>query len=175
MMRAQVSTEYILVAAMIMMLLLPGIYLFYSYSHRSTAKIGNAQLDKFGRDILRTAESVYYMGNPARMTIEGQLPDKILDINASIDWNNGVNELVFIRDVDSKRSEYVYSSAVNINGSFFERDKRPGIKKVHLEAFKTEDGIPFVFINFGGRCPSSDDYNLRDDGMTTALLMYLTP
>jgi hypothetical protein len=173
-MRAQVSVEYMLVTAIIMMMVLPAAYLFYSYSQRSTEQISDSQLEKLGNEIINNAERVYYMGDPARITIQGRLPDKIQGIDASIDWDKGVNELVFVRQAGGKQSEYVYVSAVNINGSFFERDLSRGVKKIHLEAYTYErteqiDGedavtrTPFVFINFGGRCPASKIYDLNSD------------
>ncbi|MBU3941515.1 MAG: hypothetical protein KKF74_01235 [Nanoarchaeota archaeon] len=42
--KAQASMEYLLVAGLITLVILPSIYIFYSYSHRSNEEIARAWL-----------------------------------------------------------------------------------------------------------------------------------
>ena len=62
--KAQASMEYLLVAGLIILVILPSIYIFYSYSHRSNVEISQSQLNKVGRGIVDAAEEVYYLGEP---------------------------------------------------------------------------------------------------------------
>ena len=53
--KAQVSMEYLLVAGLITLVILPSIYIFYSYSHRSNQEIAQSQVNRFGTQIIDAA------------------------------------------------------------------------------------------------------------------------
>src|SRR3989338_9153645 len=110
--KAQVAMEYMLVLALILIVIVPATYVFYTYSQSSVRQIDEAQLTRFGQDIITTAENVYYLGSPSAIVVEGQMPSNVRDIKVISDISQGVNELVFYVDRDSKLTETVFSSQV---------------------------------------------------------------
>ena len=54
--KAQAATEYLLIGGLIILIILPAIYVFYSYSHQSNLEMKQSQLNKVGTDIVDLAE-----------------------------------------------------------------------------------------------------------------------
>lgn len=174
--RGQAALEYAMVVTVVGVLLLPAVYLFFHYAKGSTEQIDQAQLDKLGRDIVATAEKVYYLGPPSRILIETRMPDKVLNISIQKYMPTGINVLIFNVTVTGVGVQsFAYDSRVNINGTFggalAERSVSPGIQQINIEAYEQPlpDGsvIPFAHINFGGRCPRSTTYDYNTDGSFT--------
>ncbi len=171
--RGQAAFEYMLTAAVVGIMILPAAYLFLKYSQSSADQIDKAQLDKLGRDIVATAERVYFQGPPSRTELEARLPKNVLNVSIIGKWNTGTQELVMLAGGANGVAEFPYPSKVNINGSFsgglFNITTSAGIKNIEIEAYETEPGsgggtTSFVLINFGGRCPRSSVYDLNKDG-----------
>lgn len=134
--RAQAAIEYLLVGAMVTLIILPTMYIFYAYSQRSNEEIRQSQLSKVGTDIVDVAEQVYYLGEPSKVTIDEVMPEGVIGIEI---WEN--QELVFfLKD----GSEISFRSKVNITtnqhcigrcyGTFTERFHSPGLKSIIIEA-----------------------------------------
>lgn len=172
--KGQAAFEYILVAAVIGIMIIPAAYLFFSYSHSSADQIDKAQLDQLGRNIVAEAEKVYYQGPPSRTELEARMPPNVLNISIIGDWNTGTQELLIKSGGPNGVSEFTYPSKVNIKGSFngSMRDISvgAGIKKIEIEAYETSGGTSFVNVNFGGRCPPSVVYDFNTDGQFTAAI-----
>lgn len=127
-----------MVVAVITVIVIPTIWIFYSYSQSSTTQLRTSQVEKIGNDIVNNAEKVYYMGVPSKITLEETMPDGVKNITIISDWaaTPPINELVFYVKSDGKISEAVFSSKVNINGTFSLEAFSQGVKKVVLEAKK---------------------------------------
>jgi len=137
--KAQASMEYLLVAGMITLVILPSIYIFYSYSHRSNQEIAQSQINRFGTQIIDAAEKVYYLGGPSKTTLDLTMPDGVRNMEI---WCN--KELVFFL---ADGSDISFKSVVNITTNitandasgrccynFTKRDYSPGLKHVIVEA-----------------------------------------
>jgi hypothetical protein len=74
---AQVSMEFIMVIALSMMILLPGIYLFRNYAFESSDQITTARLNEVSNIILMKAKKMYYYGPPSKSTIELDMPPQL--------------------------------------------------------------------------------------------------
>jgi len=145
--KAQAAIEYLLVGAMVTLVILPTMYIFYGYSQRSNEEIRQSQLNKVGTDIVDVAEQVYYLGEPSKVTIDAAMPEGVIGIEI---WRN--QEVVFFLQ---DGSEIAFKSKVNITtnqncidrcyGSFTERFYSPGLKSIIIEA--KED---HVFIREAG-------------------------
>lgn len=171
--KGQAAFEYILVAAVIGLMILPAAYLFFRYSHSSADQIDKAQLDQLGRNIVAAAEKIYFEGPPSRTELEARMPKNVLNVSVIGNWNTGTQELVIISAGPNGVAEFPYPSKVNINGSFngslHEISVGAGIKKVSIEAYETQTdssgwSTSFVNINFGGRCPVSTVIDYNEDG-----------
>ena len=176
--RGQAAFEYMLIAVVIGIMILPAAYLFYRYSQSSAEQIDKAQLDKLGREMVTTAEKVYYQGPPSRTELEARMPKGILNLSIRGNWGTGAQALMIKAITEQTITEFPYSSKVNINGSFngslYEVTIGAGLKKISIEAYEapadpnTGQAITFVHINFGGRCPRSIVYDFNTDGSITA-------
>ncbi len=170
----QASFEYILVAAVIGLTVLPAAYLFYRYSFSTADQIDKAQMDKLGRDLAATAEKIYYQGAPSRTELEARMPKGILNVSIIGEWGKQ-NQMLILRakSAEGPDTDYPYPVKVNVNGTFnaslYDATVGAGIKKINVEAYETPPGpqgatTSFVFINFGGRCPLSVTYDFDHDG-----------
>ena len=136
--RAQAAMEYLLVGAMVTLVIIPTMYIFYGYSQRSNEEVRQSQLNKVGTDIVDVAEQVYYLGEPSKVTIDEVMPEGIIGIEV---WRN--KEVVFFLQ---DGSEIAFKSKVNITtnkhcigrcyGNFTERFYSPGLKNIIIEAKK---------------------------------------
>ncbi len=146
--RGQASMEYILVAALVLLILLPTTYFFMKNTQRQSTELSLSKLDKLGRMIVTNAETVFFQGIPAKLTLEGDIPDNVVDILILNNWTTTpeINQLIFIYRSEGKEQELVYDSRVNINGSFNQRSWSQGHKTIVLTANKTSNGIPFVWV-----------------------------
>jgi len=84
-----------------------------------------------GNDIVNAAESVYYMGNPARLTLVETMPTGIKLIHIESNWTKDINELVFQFFSGENVS---FFCNVNINESFNNASFTQGIKKIVLDS-----------------------------------------
>ncbi len=137
--KAQASMEYLLVAGLIMLVILPSIYIFYSYSHRSNQEIAQSQVNRFGTQIIDAAEEIYYLGGPSKTTLDLTMPNGVRNMEI---WCN--QELIFFL---ADGSELGFKSKVNITTNitsddasgrrcynFTKEDYSPGLKNVIVEA-----------------------------------------
>ncbi len=136
-MKAQSALEYLMVVALTLMIIVPTTYLFYSYSKQSTDQLIYPQINGIGREIISTAESVYYSGEHSRIVMDINMPEKVNDVYIlderelvfEIEGESGNNEMVFFSDVNitsDSDSCTTVKCYVNISSS--------GIKKVKIES-----------------------------------------
>ncbi len=135
--RAQASMEYLMVAGLVLLVILPSIYLFYRYSHSSEKEIAKSQIDNMGKKIIDAAEDVYYLGGQSKTTLDLTIPKGVKNMEI---WCN--QNLVFLTE---DGSEISFSSRVNITSDeylggpkvcygFNQSSYSPGSKKVILSA-----------------------------------------
>ncbi len=171
--QGQVAMEYLMISGIIAVALLPALYLFYNSAQKSSENVNLAQLDKMGKDIVSTAEKIYYQGPPSRTIIEARMPNGVRNISV---WNIlSKNAYVLIFNISNPGptiQPYIYDSGVGIagmfQGSYYNLTTTPGTKKISIEAYQTSaagDGA-FTFINFGGRCPRAITYDYDDNGQS---------
>ncbi|GEM_PF-1075948 len=162
--RAQAATEYAMVAAFALLIIIPSTYFFYSYSHSAQQRINEAQLTKLGRDIMNNAESIYYLGYPSQITLEEQMPADIRHISVYRDWNKKVNELNFQYYSGNGYSENSFPSRINIMGFFENTSWTEGTKNVRIFASRNNTGAPYVLVTFTGDCAFQDSYDSDGNG-----------
>jgi len=139
--------EYIMVAAFITMVIIPTTFLFYTYASDSSEEIDRAQVDKFGRDVVATAETVYFLGYPSRIVIEERLPKNVVSV--SVDHDATTDVYLFAIAVRSKVgiSNFTFPTTAKIMGVFSDEGINFGQKKVRIYAGPNIDNNPFVAIN----------------------------
>lgn len=107
--KGQSSLEYLLIVALTFAIIVPTTFLFYSYSKESGQEIIDAQITKIGRDLVNTAESIFYSGLGSKTVLNVNVPEKITNA-VIIDGR----ELVFNVTADFGVSEIVFFSNVNL-------------------------------------------------------------
>jgi len=136
--KGQASTEYLMVAAIAMVVIFPIIFFFSDKASESIVVVVDSQITDIGNSIVDNSEIVYYQGVPARVTIERTFPDGIANITIL-----GDQELVFTL---YPRKELVFVSAIPIRGDFGDLQHSPGRKRIRLTA-DNDAGDDYVNIS----------------------------
>jgi len=110
--KAQAATEYLLIGGLIILIILPAIYVFYSYSHQSNLEMKQSQLNKVGTDIVDLAEKIYYLGEPSKVTLDATIPEGVVGMEIWGDHEN--KELVFFLN---DGTQIPFKSNVNITSN----------------------------------------------------------
>ena len=104
--RGQISLEYLIVVAFVVfaVIVILGVSLFYTSSAQDQIKI--SQLSAFANKITSSAESVYYAGEPSKVTITAYLPSGVQNVQIAADsliftivTSGGTNVIAFESDV----------------------------------------------------------------------------
>lgn len=108
--RGQISVEYLLVVGLttIVVIFLLAISDYYSREVENT--INTNQIDRIAKEIVDTAESMYYFGEPSKTTIKLFIPKGIEEINVSN------NELNFRVRTQNGVTDMFYRSSVPLQG-----------------------------------------------------------
>ncbi len=109
---AQSAIEYLMIIAFTFAIIIPTIYLFFSYSRESTAQLSDFQINSIGRNIITTAESIYYSGEHSKTVLEFNMPENVYNMSIL-----GNRELVFGLETGNGRSDLVFFSAVNLTSN----------------------------------------------------------
>lgn len=109
--RAQVAMEYMIIVGFVAVLTLPLVIIFQTHSRETTAEITSAQIYQISKRISDAAETVFYLGEPSRLTIKTYFPGNINSVSI------GNNEIVFdVRTVGSSDEIVVYTP-INVSGN----------------------------------------------------------
>lgn len=135
-MKAQSALEYLTIIAIVFVIIVPTVYLFYSYSRQSMEQSVYSQVGEIGRALLNNAKSVYYSGEHSKVVIEAYLPDNIQD--TYLLYNR---ELVFEIEAGSGDNEMIFFSDINLTSGSCDSGRcnlsdlaSSGTKKIKLEA-----------------------------------------
>jgi hypothetical protein len=109
--RGQVSVEYILILSFVLAIIIPGAIFFYQYSQTSVSNVASVQYERFGQEMLMTALSSAAQGDGSWLTLDGNLPDGLMDINVT---GSDDDELVFTYQTSVGRTQSIYFSDVKL-------------------------------------------------------------
>src|SRR3989338_9178209 len=110
--KAQIAMEYLMVMGFVLAALTPLIVVYYVYTQGSTEELVSAQLSKISKEVVDSAEEVYYLGKPSQVSMRIYIPDRLEDAQI-----NG-KQLVLVVRTKNGPAEIVETSAVNISGTF---------------------------------------------------------
>ncbi|MFH1331784.1 MAG: hypothetical protein ABIH63_00685 [archaeon] len=123
--RGQVSMEFMAIIGFITFIALTMLIISQFYQRQVATQVETNQVDHLARKIVESAESVYYLGEPSKTTITGNMPNNI----ESVDINT--NEITFKVKVAGGTTDISYTSNVNLTGSI---SPTPGLKRISVEA-----------------------------------------
>lgn len=107
--QGQGAFEYILVVGIALFLVVPGALLFYNYSLKTGDELTRSKIDMIGKEIIDSAEKVYYIGENSWQTIKLAVPENVNWIYILND-----NELVIEYESHVGVSQAVFFSDINI-------------------------------------------------------------
>ena len=102
--------EYLVIVGFVMVLVIPMIIIFYTYSDRTEDEIISNQVQKIGLKLGDSAEAMYYLGEPSRTRVRAYFPKNIRNITI------GNNEITFIVNTKSGLDHVVIYTTVPIQG-----------------------------------------------------------
>ena len=139
--RGQAATEYLILSGFVFVAISVGVALLYNYGSESMRDVASAQMRKVCLDIASTAESVYYMGEPARRTIDANFPNGVKHMEIAINdpVASGCTDCTEIRFHVLRNDEVdkiICSTNVNITAYIDNRSISPGMKHMRLDAIQ---------------------------------------
>lgn len=109
--RGQISIEYMAIIGIATIIAISLLAISNYYSRQIEETIDTNQIDKIAKDIVDTAESMYYFGEPSKTTIKVYIPKGVESITV------GPNELSFKVKTKGSVSDMFYLSSVTLQGS----------------------------------------------------------
>lgn len=113
-MKGQFAVEHMMVVGFSILIIIPVIYMFYTYSSSQTEDLMVQRINDLGNEVIDNAESIYYMGPPAKITIKENFPEKLRSVEVSS--NN--KELIFY--FGQHNSSIPFLSEIPLDGIYFE-------------------------------------------------------
>ena len=108
--KAQLSWEYLLIVGLALGVIVPTAYLFFTFSSESNEQILDTQIDKIGRDIIDTAETVYFSGEGSKIVLDVTMPENVVDV-----YIKANRELVFKTTTELGEVERVFFSSPGVD------------------------------------------------------------
>ncbi|MBW2964810.1 hypothetical protein KY363_05090 [Candidatus Woesearchaeota archaeon] len=123
--RAQVSMEYLVIVGFVVVIVIPMVLIFYTYSDRTEDQVITNQINKIGLKIGDASEAVYYLGEPSRTRIRAYFPKNINNVTI------GNNEITFIVHTKDGDDHIVIYTAVPVSGSL---DTHAGYHNINVKS-----------------------------------------
>ena len=146
--RGQASVEYLIVVGIAFLFMIPATYFFFNFSRESGQEISTSQLDAAGREIIQTAESLFYSGEGSKITMKLSIPEGV-----QAAYLVDQRELMFNTSTPTGYSELVFFSRVNLTNSqqtchlgacAIPELAIAGAKQIQLQALDTQVSIQQV-------------------------------
>jgi len=106
--KGQISVEYLIIIAVALAVLIPGVLFFYSYSQSNIGSSTSARINEIGLKVIATAQTAYGLGNQSWQTVEFTMPTPVSRV-----YVRG-QELVFVYDTSHGTSDSVFFSPINL-------------------------------------------------------------
>jgi hypothetical protein len=137
----QSSTEYVLLVAFILALILPVIYIVIN-AQAENHDAQDAQLTAFAESVISKAGDVYSMGSGARAVMNLQLPEGITYIETKLNSNGNYDLVVW-----SSELEYFFPCRIPLRTSLPSNELGKGLYNIDLEAKQDAGGL-YVLASF---------------------------
>jgi len=124
----QAGIEYMIIVGFVTFAVLSILVLAMAYSGQIRDRVKINQVESFATQLLNSAESVFFAGEPSKTTVSLYLPEDVTEINITS------NYLVITLITSSGVNKRAFESRVPIEGTISAGE---GIKKLTLEARET--------------------------------------
>lgn len=122
--------EYLFVVGFAFALLIPIIIIYYSQSNVFEEEVAISQTNKALQEIVRAADTIYYLGPPSRQTISVRFPEVLREITIQ------EQAITVHLDIGSGRQVNAQTRSANLTGTL---PSNPGLHVITIQA--TDDGV----------------------------------
>lgn len=129
--KAQSSMEYMVIVGFAFLLVIPIVVLFYSNLHDMQDDVYRVHFDSLAQKIVKTADKVFYIGEPAVETIKVEFPIEVETMEILAD--NSTLRIQY-RNADEVLVPVYWQSVAPLQGTFQLYD---GIHYIRIEARST--------------------------------------
>ena len=123
--KGQASVEYMIIVGFVTFAVIIILGMAYFYSGMIKDKLRGSQIESFGSQLVNSAESVFFSGEPSKTAIRLYLPENIDDIQINSDG------VVITFSLSSGTNIREFESRVPLQG---EISDSPGVKVISVEA-----------------------------------------
>lgn len=124
--KVQAATEYLMVVGFVIVILLPGIYLYVKYSSESKDSVTNAKIDAITNEIIKSAEQVYSYGEGSQTAVSVDFPEGVIMVSFQD------REIVFtVINSRGSQSEIAKVASIDLIGDI---TVIPGTKKINVKS-----------------------------------------
>jgi hypothetical protein len=118
--RSQAAIEFLIVIGVAFTMLLPAIFMFSEYSESSNQLVMKSQLNRIGKELISSVESIYYYGENSKTTLKISFPDNVksVHLNPMEPPASNLTEIVFNISIFGGTNSVVFFSDVNITANF---------------------------------------------------------
>ncbi len=147
--KAQVSIEYTLIIGLILFALTLAVGVAFFYSTTAKHQITMNQIEKVGKKISETADSVYYLGNPSQVTLDLTMPESINEIIMAHTIGPGGDYILFKYKGPGGEAYSIFNTKAEIDNTTQSlnnsRFMAPGLKHLIVNVTQpTETQLPQV-------------------------------
>ncbi|MEK6894757.1 MAG: hypothetical protein AABX10_04810 [Nanoarchaeota archaeon] len=125
----QISTEYLIVVGFVTFLVLGILGVAFFYTSVTNDQIKVSQVSNFANKIISSAESVFYAGEPSKLTLTGYIPIGITSLEIL------PTEIVVSITTSSGLTTMSFTSNVPLSGNISHVD---GVKRIEVLAQQNE-------------------------------------
>lgn len=111
MIKAQVSTEYLIIVGFVMGITIPLLIVYFTFTEGITNEINYGQLDKVVKSMVDSADIVYFLGDPSQTTIKVYIPINTKEVILKD------KSIIYRIKTRVGTSDIVYVSSANLTGS----------------------------------------------------------
>lgn len=115
----QVAMEFLMITGFFLLIIIPTIFYFYSYTQESTIDVELSKAEAVGNAMIETAEKVYYYGRYSRLTLTIDLPAGVTKIETQCE-DGSKKCFLYITDFGHK---LIFPSDVPIFWEFSDEEK----------------------------------------------------
>ena len=142
--KSQAATEYLMVVGFVIVILIPGIYLYVKYSSESQDSVTNAKIDAISNEIVKASDLVYGYGDGSQTSVSVDLPENVVMIGFQ------GREIIFTV-INSKGSQSEIAKVANVDmiGNI---TIVPGTKKIIVKSLGNAVSVFVECVNNELRC-----------------------
>ena len=113
--RSQSAVEFMMIIGIAFTLMIPSLFLFQQFSAQSSERVISAQINSFGREVISAAESMYYYGESAKVSVVFNAPERIRDMSVNQGEDGSLSEFVVTAHLYGDRTDFVFFTDVPLS------------------------------------------------------------